>query len=797
MSGAIMFKNHIKLALRNLYKDKAFSFINLSGLAIGLACFILIMVWVQDELSFDRFHKSADRLYRITMKNAGMDKFWAITPLALSDVIKTEYPEIENSARCTNIPIDYLFEHQEQKIEFGAAMVDPAFFKMFTFPLIHGDPETAMDDPFSIILTEGVADKLLPGENPVGQVISFQFLNNVKYDLKITGLIENLPHNSHLQAESFIPYEFLKVLMPLNDWNNYMGNTYIMLPPNFSPQVAEQDICNCLQNNLKGKDAAGLVVHLQPIKDIHLFSDLAHDTSVHGDIKYVYLFSIIAAFILIIACINFMNLATARSIKRAKEIGLRKVVGADRSKIIFQFLGESLLFVILAFILSIVLVEIVLPSFGEWAGKNLEIDYLNGWYIVCAVALIFLTGIMAAGYPAFFLSAFQPVRVLNANKSSGSKSIFRKVLVAVQFSLSIMIIIGSIVVWRQLDYVQNANLGYGRENLIYIKMQGQIRSNYETVKNDLLQNPNVISAAANEFITNDVMQGTNSISWEGKRDDQDVRVHLHRVDYDFLKTFDIELSQGRFFSQEFSTDASQAFVINETAAKAMGLDSPVDKYFRLWGQQGKIIGVVKDFHFQSLHNNIEPLVLWMNTDFSYNGFQYMTVRIKSADMANTINDIKSVWRKHSPDYPFIYKFYDETLAAQYDAEQRIGKLFNGFTLLAIIISCLGLLGLISFVTEQKTKEIGIRKVLGASIPNLIRMLLKDFAAWILLANLIAWPVAFYVMNKWLQNFAYRINMSWWIFALAGGIALAIALLTVGTQAIRAAMANPVESLRYE
>ncbi|UCE08562.1 MAG: ABC transporter permease, partial [bacterium] len=372
-----MFKNYLKIALRNLYKDKAFSFINLSGLAIGLACFILIMLWVQDELSFDRFHKNAGHLYRVTMKNGSMDKYWAITPLALSDAIKTGYPEIENSARYTNIPMQFLFEHQEKKIEFGAAMVDPAFFKMFTFPLIHGDPETALDDPFSIILTEGVANKLFPGENPVGQVISFQFINNVKYDLKVTGLVKNLPHNSHLQAESFIPYEFLKVLMPLNDWDNYMANTYIMLPQNFLPLVAEQDICNCLQNNLNEKNAAGLVVHLQPIKDIHLFSNLAHDTSVHGDVKYVYLFSIIAAFILIIACINFMNLATARSIKRAKEIGLRKVVGADRSKIIFQFLGESLFFIILAFVLSIVLIEIALPSFSEWAGKNLEINYLN------------------------------------------------------------------------------------------------------------------------------------------------------------------------------------------------------------------------------------------------------------------------------------------------------------------------------------------------------------------------------------------------------------------------------------
>lgn len=794
----IMFRNYLKVALRNLCKHKAYTFINIAGLAAGLTACILILLWVQDELSFDGFHEKADTIYRITWKENNEEKYSVVTPAPLADVIKEECPEIVNSTRYASSYQDMPFKYKDKSFEFRASFADSRFASIFSFPFLYGDPNTALDDPLSLVITEEIAHRLFAREIPIGKVLTLRFWDNQEYDLKVTGVIQNIPHNSHLQTKSFISMNFWTVLLNRNDWSDNFTNTYLLIRENQQIRNMEAKIGDVIQKYKRFSGQTGPQVYLQPLKSVHLYSDFRWDISGHGDIKYVHIFLLIGLFILLIACVNYMNLSTARSMTRSKEIGLRKVIGANRAKISVQFISESFLYIASAFIISVISVEILLPHFSKWTGKELAINYLNWQFVIGAILIGLFTGIVAAVYPAFVLSAFEPTETLKQSPNlAPNRNAFRKSLVALQFSLSIIIIIGSIVVSKQLNYMRNANLGYNRDNLIYIKMQGGMNAAYETVKLELQQNPYVINTTANEFITRDIRQGTDSIVWEGKQDDEDVNMQVFRIDYDFLKTYQIEMAEGRFYSKEFATDATEAYVINEAAVKAMGMTSPVGRQFSLWKQNGKIIGVIKDFHFKSLHDEIEPMILWPNTTRNFRGFSYLTIRLKSGNLLDTMRSIESLWKKHSPDHPFEYHFFDETLDAHYRSELRMGKIFIWFSFLASFISCLGLLGLVSFIVKQKTKEIGVRKVLGASIPNIVGVLLKDFTGWILPANLIAWPIAYLVMDKWLQNFAYRTEISLWIFASAGGLALLIALLSVGWQAIRAATANPVHSLRNE
>ncbi len=791
-----MFKNYLKLAFRSLFRSKNY-WINIFGLAIALACFIIIALWVQDELSFDKFHKNVDNLYRVTWKEKSEQKYSVLTPAPLAGVLKNNYSQITNSARYTKIPVPLFFNYKGKNLQAKVSFADPEFLKIFTFPFIQGDQQTALNEPFSIICTEEMAKKYFPNINPLGKILTFQLGNNLEFRLKVTGVIKNIPHNSHIQTSAIISFDFWKSIRDLNYWGDSFTTTYLFIKENQNIKSIERKIENCMGKYMGGGVTSGTQVFLQPVKDIHLYSNFRLETNTHGDIKYIYLFAVIALFILIIACINFMNISTAHSLKRAKEIGVRKVIGGKKIDIIFQFLGESFCFLLLAFILAIILAELSLPYFSSLTGKNLIIDYLSGQFILGAIIILFITTVFSAGYPAFFLSSFMPIKVLKDNINLTSKgNIFRKALVALQFSLSIIIIIGSFVVYNQIKFMRNANLGYNKENLIYVKMSGDMAAKYEAVKNDLRQYPNIISATANEFVTGDIRQGTSSISWEGKQKNN-VIMQVLRIDYDFLKTYDIKMVKGRFYSKDFSTDATNAYVVNEAAVKAMGMKSPVGKQFKLWGCSGKIIGVIKDFHFKSLHNNIEPLILWPNTKKNFSSFSYITMRVKAEDMQQTISFIKNLWKRYSPNYPFEFKLFDETLDAQYRSEQRVGKVLMWFTLLAILISSLGLLGLISLMIEQRIKEIGIRKILGASVFRIVRILLKDFILWILLANVIAWPIAWITMNKWVQNFAYHINISLWIFLFSGTLALVIALLTVSFQTVRAASANPVESIKYE
>jgi len=792
-----MFISNIKIALRSLVRYKNYWVINVLGLSIALACFIIITLWIQDELSFDKFHKNVDNLYRVTWKESSEQKYSVLTPAPFAKVVTNDYPQIANSTRYTQMPMALFFKYKEKNLQAKVSFADPRFLKMFTFPFIQGDPETALDEPLSIVCTEEMAKKYFPNENPLGKILTFQLGNNLEFGLKVTGVIKNMPHNSHIQTNAIISFNFWKNFRNLDYWGDCFTTTYLFIEENQNIKDIERKVESCMEKYMNEGTSAGKQVFLQPIKDIHLYSNFRLETNTHGDIKYIYLFAVIALFILIIACINFMNISTAHSIKRAKEIGLRKAIGARRIDIILQFLGESFCFLLLSFFLAIVLAELSLPYFSELTAKSLFIDYFSSQFIIGAIVILAFTTVVSAGYPAFFLSSFMPVQALKDNVNLTSKgNLFRKTLVAFQFSLSIIIIIGSFVVYNQIKFMKNTSLGYNKENLIYAKMSGEMGMKYKAVKNDLLQYPNIISATANEFVTGDVRQGTSSISWENKQKN-DVIMQVLRIDYDFVKTYDIKMVKGRFYSKEFPTDATNAYVVNEAAVKAMGMESPVGKQFKLWGYSGKIIGVIKDFHFRSLHNNIEPLILWPNTKKNFSNFTYITIRINSKDMQQTMSFVEGIWKKYSPNYPFEFKLFGETLDAQYRAEQRVAKVLNWFTLMAIFISSLGLLGLISLMTEQRTKEIGIRKILGASVFEIVQILLKDFVLWILLANIIAWPIAWFTMNKWVENFAYHIDISLWIFLLSGVLALVIALLAVSLQTVRAATTNPIESIKYE
>jgi len=793
-----MFKNYFKIAYRNMFKNKLNSFISIMGLTIGIACFILIMLWVQDELSFDSFHKNANNIYRVTWKNNDMEKFSVLTPPVLAKVIGDEIPEIKNSSRVTSIPQKSQFTYKQQCIDAHTTFVDKSFFSMFSFESLNGDIKSALDEQFSIVLTRRLADKLFHNEDPVGKVISYQFLNNKEYDLVVKGVIKNIVKNSHIQTESFISFNFLKVVMPLSDWGNHCTSLYILSEKTKAIEDLNLKIAGCMSKNFDKMEAKGLIVALQPLKKIHLHSDFQGDFTEHGNIKYVYFFSIIAIFILVIACINFMNITTAGSMKRSLEIGVRKVVGANKKQIIHQFMSEIILMTLISFIVSILLVEISLPYFCKWANKNLYINYASINFIFSAISIIAITTFIAASYPAFFLSSLSPIKILKKNIIKSSRgNLFRNVLVSFQFALSIIIIIASIVVIQQLNYIQNAKLGYDKDNLLLLRMRGEVTNQYKNLKRDLLQQSDIVSVTANNFITSDIRQGTSSIQWESQSVNDRVSMQIQRVDCDFIKTYKIDLIAGRFFSKSRTSDLNKSYVINETAMKAMGMKSAVDKKFSLWGQQGKIIGVIKDFHFKSLHNKIEPVVLWLNTTRNFSGFKYLTLRVKSNSIFNTIKVVKSIYKKHSPDYPFEYSFFDESLGKLYKSEKRLSKIFNFFTLLAIFISCLGLFALVAFLVEQKTKEIGIRKVLGSTVGNILGLLLKSFMKWIIIANIIAWPIAYYAMNKWLTGFAYRIDMTIFPFLLSGILALIIAMVTVSFQSIKAARANPVESLKYE
>ena len=783
-----MFKNYLKIAFRNIFRNKAYSFINIVGLAIGMACAILILLWVQDEMSYEKHHAKADHIFQAYLKGIqGEDiNFQSTTSPAIAGILKSEYPEISEAVRVGRLDEVAVKYKDKNLLESQGIAADPTIFDIFTYPLVAGEALTALSEPFSIVLTEDFADKYFGDENPLGKTIRIE----QKYDFKVTAVIENLPANSYRKFDFIVPFVFLKELgKDIQGTPFYPCSylTYVLVDDPTSTEALNQKIRKRLLS--EGKEIT-FEITLVPLTETYLL-----DT---GGNQKLYAFSFVALVILILASINFMNLAIARSINRSKEIGVRKVAGANRTQIIKQFLGESLLLTSIAAIFGIILTEVFLSYFNNYTSKQIVIHYTDYRFLIGFIGIVILTGFFSGLYPALFLSRFNPTSILKDRTRSGSgKAKLRKALVVLQFTLSIFFIICTIVMSRQTHYIRNFDLGLSTDNIIYIRLDGEIRNKYPLVKNELLKNSDIYAVCSASNLPNAIRSGS-FFQW-GVDDDHARRMCHTYVDYDYLKTFDIEMAEGRFYERTFPTDLTDAIIVNETAIRKVGLESPVNKPFYFVNGNYNLIGVVKDFHHNSpLNIPPEPLTLLLRPE----GNEYLFARINPAlkdlhTLAATVEYVKTVCNQFSAERPLSYLYLSDYTYEREATIQTRQKLIFYSTILAIIISSLGLFGVASFISKQKTKEIGVRKVLGSSVSGILSLLGREYIKWVLIANLIACPLGWYVMKKWLQDFAYQVEIGYWVFLMAGGITLLIALITISSQTIRAALTNPVESLRYE
>ncbi|HEY0678497.1 MAG TPA: ABC transporter permease [Chitinophagaceae bacterium] len=789
-----MLRNYLLVAFRNLRKNKVFSFINILGLALGIGCSLLIMLWVQDEKSVDAYHKNIPHLYSIYERqyfDNRIDAFHS-TPGLLYEEMKKVLPEVKYSA-----PFGWnemsTFQVGDKILKEDGNFSGADFFKMFSYKLLEGNANTALSAPDGIAISRKMAGDFFGApSDAIGKTIRFE---NRK-DFKVTAVFENLNKHSSIKFDYMLPWEFfLENNEWARDWGNNGPRTYIQLREQANAADFEKKIKLFLDNYNKEQSAAFRIeLGIQRFDEMYLHSNFTNGKITGGRFEYIRLFSLVAIFILIIACINFMNLSTARSVQRAKEIGVRKVVGAVRGSLIRQFIGEAMLLACLAALLSLVLVSLLLPVFNSLTGKQIQMPFNNGMFWISLFALMLITGLISGSYPALFLSSFSPIKVLKGTlKFTSSASLLRKGLVVFQFALSIMLIIGTIVISKQVDYVQNTNLGYDRENLIYIPLEGELVGKYKLLKQEALKKPGIQFISRISQTPTQIQNGTGGVEWDGKDPNSKPMFTQAAVGYDFVQTMRLMMKDGRDFSDRFATD-SVGYIINESAAKKMGMKQPVGSALTLWQRKGTVIGVVKDFHFNSLHIPINPLIIHLGENQRWGS---VLIRTKPGQTKQALASMESLCKELNPGFPFTYQFSDEEYSKLYKSEQVVSGLSTSFSFLAIFISCLGLLGLAIFTAEQKTKEIGIRKVLGASVQGIVVLMSKDFLKLVLIALLIASPIAWYSMNNWLEDYAYRIKISWWIFPVAGIMAIMITLLTISFQAIRSAVANPVKSLRTE
>jgi len=776
-----MLKNYLKITFRSIQKNKIHYFINITGLSIGLVVFIFITSYVLNEVNHDDFHGNRDRIYQIgTGWHNG-------TPGPMAELLKSQFPEILSTVRFRFNYGEKNFKYQGKnyKIE-RAYFVDPTVFEVFGFPVLQGNLDTALDSPFSIVLTKSEAEKIFGERDPIGEV-----LNVEGQDLEVKGVIDDVPQNSTIQFRALISFETLDRISPglINNINSMLFQTYLLVPENHEPAEIELKMSQFLYSKYNGYDQWPQSLRdrvrfsLRPFESLYFDRDRG-GSMIHGNIQNVYIFSAVALFVLCIAMINFVNLSTATASVRAKEVAMRKVLGSSRSQLLKQFLSESIFLVFGAAILGCILVNMLRSRFFELIGKRIEFEYMFNpavllLFVVCAVFIGLISGI----YPALYLSSFQAANVLHGRSQKGSKGgLFRKTLIIVQFTVSIVLIVGTLMVGRQMDYIRNRDLGFDKNQVLWFDMSDSLRKKTEALKTKLREHPSIQSVATSNF-TKPGVRSMWGQTWNEKQMDIDVFL----VDPDYIETMGLKIVEGRNFLK--GSDRNRAYILNESAVQEFGMNSPVGETV----SRNTIVGVVKDFHFRSLHHEIGPLLLAYQMDAN----PIVNVRLSTENVSQTIAFIKVTCNELVPGCPFEYHFFDESFEALYQRELKFERLFFFFSAFAIFIACLGLFGLASFMAEQRTKEIGIRKVLGASVGSVVMLLTREFTKWVVLANVIAWPIAYFAMTRWLQNFAYRISTEVWVFVAAGLIALFIALLTVGAKAIKAAVSNPADSLRYE
>jgi putative ABC transport system permease protein len=789
--GVVMLKSYMKTSWRSLLRYKVYSTINLFGLAIGIACSLLIFLWIQDELSYDRFHENSDRIYRVVTESQsdGNVNRIAITPAPLASALTEDFPGIVKAVTLDNNV--FFIRYQNRRFNERVFFSDPEFFDIFTLPLIKGDSKTALKEPYTIVISESASNKYFGEDDPLGKILTF----DKEWTFKITGVFKDIPENSHLR------FDFLASIMSyksryMDQWGVSNFHTYVLTSEEFSPERF-QDLIPDFVEKYRGSEVRHvykLQYLLQPITSIHLHSHLKGEVRPNGNMNNIFIFSAIALFILLIACFNYINLSTARYTTRVKEVGIRKVVGAHRLHIIKQFLGESTYITFIALIIAVITAHLLLPIFNSLAGKELGINYIENHELWIFMILIIL-GISAASgsYPALLFSVFRPANVLKGTECVRMKGHFlRKTLIVVQFAISIIFIVGTLTIHNQLNYVRNKKLGFNKEHVVNIPLYDEDALNkIEIIKNEFLQNSNILSVSASGYRPGGVVYN-QSYWYEGASEDKNLMIQWIAVDHDFLNTYEIELVTGRNFSKQFPSDIEQAYILNESAVKEIGWESPLGKQFEI-NKKGTVIGVIKDFHFESLHQKLEPMALCV-----YPGaFECLAVRIRPGNIPNVLNFMQNKWQNLVPNQVFQFSFLDEDYDNLYRAETRLSKIFSYITFFTIVIACLGLFGLTALITELRTKEIAVRKVLGASITGIVAMLSREFLKLVLAANIIAWPVAWYAVNKWLGNFSYRINLGIWIFFLSGILVLVIAFAAVIYQSVKAAAANPIDLIRYE
>jgi putative ABC transport system permease protein len=801
-----MFKNHLIIAWRNIKKNKAYAALNILGLAAGMAVFILIMLFVRTETSYDRYHANARTVYRVVQEQPGNvylgSNVFAVTPAPLAAAMVQDFPEVLKATRLDEWSDVLVTVGEKNFLEKKIHWADPQTFEIFSFPLVRGDRATALKDPYSVLLSERAARRLFGDADPVGRTALFQAFE-MKAEFKVAGVFRDIPANSHFTMDIVAPFETMGKIQQtdLTRWGNNSYYTYVLLKEGADPKALEAKLVPFLAKYEATRDhkhsGPPARYFLQPLTRIHLYSRANFELAAVGDARFVFLFASIAVLVLVIACVNYMNLATARSLKRSKEVGLRKVVGAGKGQLVRQFLGDSMVLTFIALIFAVGIVLVVLPAFRAFVEREIAFNpFRDAALIAGLILLAAVVGAVAGSYPAFFVSAFRPVAALKGTGASRMKGKgLRNGLIIFQFAASIALIICTVGVRGQLAFIRNTDMGYDREQVLVLVPRGGIQAGLEAFKNELRRSPAVVSVASSSALPNNVTSSTNA-KWPGMPDSVDVPIYVLDVDYDFPELYGLGLARGRSFSRDFPSDAGGAFLINEAAQKALGWDDPIGRDFNRWGNEksaGKIVGVVKDFHMHSLHLPIMPLYIFLDPGRT----NRVSIKLRGGDMPSALAFVRRTWEKFAPEYPFEYSFFDDIFDRAYRVERRLGTMFSVFAGLAVLIACLGLLGLAAFTAEQKTKEIGIRKVLGASTSGVIALLSREFMKWVVVANVVAWPIGYFAMRSWLSNFAYRTSLTVPMFLGAAFAAFLIAAAVISVQTYRAATADPARSMRYE